>query len=161
MFSLIPWEKKSQGGQNGAALETVKHPLQRMERDFDLLFDRLTSDLNGWSTSNFFGRQHGWGLDVYDRSDEVIVRAEAPGFEPDEIDVQLSGNCLCISAERRKDEVGDDGSRHVYGSFRRMVTVPQGIEADKIEASYRNGVLEVHLPKGEEAKGKRIPIKPY
>jgi HSP20 family protein len=159
MFSLIPWGKKSEREPGRTALETFKHPLERMERDFDLFFDRLTNDWLGWPTGSFLGREQRWGLHVDDQADELVVRAEAPGFEPSEIDVQIRGNCLCISAEHREDEEGANGARHEYGSFRRMLTVPQGIEADKIEAHYRNGVLEVHLPKGEEAKGKRIPIK--
>jgi HSP20 family protein len=163
MFSLIPWGKKRETERGAAALERfvpqkLSHPLQRMERDFDLLFNRLTSDWFGWP-GDFFNSSQRWSMDVDDRADEVVVRAEVPGFEPDDIDVQLRGNCLCVSAEHRQEEEGPDGARHEYGSFRRMITLPQGIEADKVEARYHNGVLEVHLPKGEEARGKRIPIK--
>jgi len=129
MFGLVPWGRKSERDRGGTALEKFKQPLGQMEKDFDRLFDRLTDDWFGGLTNEFFGGRQRWGFDVDNRADEVVVRAEVPGFEPDEIDVQLSGNCLCISAEHRKEENGENGSHHEYGSFRRMVTVPEGIEA--------------------------------
>ena len=93
---------------------------------------------------------------------EIDVRAEAPGFEPDEIDVRLSAGRLVLQAEHKTEQdTTENGNGHFssYGKFYRAMSVPAGIEADKIEASYKNGILEVHLPKGEEAKSKRIAVK--
>ena len=164
MFSLIPWRKKPEG--NGGALAErsaypadypAAYPIDRLWQDFDLFFDRLRND--GFGALDFPGGEHRWGFDVDDRADELVVRAEAPGFEPAEIDVQVSGNSLCIRAEHKEEHEGTEGASYQHGSFRRMLTLPQGIDADKIEARYHNGVLEVHVPKSEEAKGKRIPVK--
>ncbi len=99
-----------------------------------------------------------WSFDVEDSEDQMTVRAEIPGFEPQDIDVQLSGNRLIVQAEHQTETTGN-GKRSQYGKVYRSMTVPAGIEADKIEANYKNGVLEVRLPKGAEARAKRITVK--
>ena len=99
-----------------------------------------------------------WGCEVQDGEKEIIVRAEAPGFEPDEIDVQLSGNRLVVQAEHKSETTDGNGHSVHHGKLYRAMTVPSGIDAEKIEASYKNGILEVHLPKGENARTKRIAV---
>jgi HSP20 family protein len=120
-------------------------------------FDRMLSNL--WRGDLDEVWNNGWGCDVQDSENEIVVRAEAPGFEPDEIDVRLSAGRLVLQAEH-KSEQETEGNGHFssYGKFYRAMSVPAGIEADKIEANYKNGILEVHLPKGEEAKSKRIAV---
>ncbi len=122
-------------------------------------FDRMLSNL--WR-GDWDDAWNGWGCEVQDAENEIVVRAEAPGFEPEEIDVRLSAGRLVIQAEHKTEqETPGNGSGHYssYGRFYRAMSVPAGIEADKIEASYKNGVLEVHLPKGEEAKSRRIAVQ--
>jgi HSP20 family protein len=92
----------------------------------------------------------------------VVVRAEAPGFEATDFDVQVSGDVLTIRAEHKEEsrEGGEGGpAESRYGCFERWVTLPGGTDRDKVEARYRNGVLEVHLPKTPEAQGRRIEVK--
>lgn len=140
-----------------------EQPLARLRNEFEQLVDR------------FFGRRSGgletesdWSdfgdFDLEDRPDEFVVRAEVPGFETDELDVQVSGRLLTIKADKkpqrrtRKTREGN-GNEWRYRSFFTSVTLPEGTEADRIEAKYRNGLLEVHIPKNEEAKSKRIAVK--
>lgn len=146
--SLIPWSKATDSDATGS---DMTNEISRFRADFDNLIERLFSAEgdNPWST--------GWGCEVKDGENEIVVSAEAPGFDPQEIDIQLSGNRLVMQAEH-KSESGN-GKVKRYGKFYRSITVPRGIEADKIDASYKNGVLEVHLPKGEEAKTKKIAVK--
>jgi HSP20 family protein len=128
-------------------------------------FDRMLSNL--WRGDWDDACSSGWGCEVQDAENEFVVRAEAPGFEPEEIDVRLSAGRLVIQAEHKTEQEAPgqadpgNGSGHYssYGRFYRTMSVPAGIEADKIEASYKNGVLEVHLPKGEETKSKRIAVQ--
>jgi HSP20 family protein len=121
-------------------------------------FDRMLSKM--WSGDWDDAWNYGWGCDVQDAENEIVVRAEAPGFEPDEIDVRLSAGRLVMQAEHKAEkQTSGNGHFSSYGKFYRAMSVPAGIEADKIEASYKNGVLEVHLPKGEEAKSKRIAVQ--
>ncbi|WP_246146432.1 Hsp20/alpha crystallin family protein [Rubripirellula lacrimiformis] len=133
-----------------------KNELAQFRANFDRMLGRI------WSGDFDDAWNRGWGCDVQDAESEIVVRAEAPGFEPDEIDVRLSAGRLVMQAEHKSEQesTGDsNGHFSSYGKFYRAMSVPTGIEADKIEASYKNGVLEVHLPKGEEAKSKRITVQ--
>jgi HSP20 family protein len=139
-----------------------EQPLARLRDEIDTLFDRL---LSPWSA----GREGESDLaslldvDVDERDDEFVVRAETPGFEPDEINIETSGRLLTIKAEKEEKEKGKKGNgtveQEMYRSFFRSITLPEGIQRDKIEAKYQNGLLEVHIPKSEEAKPKRIAVK--
>ncbi len=127
--------------------------LAEFRSSFDRMLDRVwQGDWEEiWNT--------GWGCDIQDGEAEIVVRAEAPGFEPNEIDVRLSGNRLVLQAEHKvEQEAGGNGHYSSYGKFYRSMSIPAGIEADKIAASYKNGILEVHLPKGEAARAKRITV---
>ena len=95
-----------------------------------------------------------------DDENEYVLRAELPGFESDDIDVKVSGNVLTIKAEHKEEGKEENGNSHRYGSFYESFTVPQGVIGDEIDAKYHSGVLELHLPKSEKCKGKRIEVKP-
>jgi HSP20 family protein len=160
MWNLIPWKKKNTK-QNGSGLVSQpKNPVAALRNEFDTLFDRF---LTQWPTP--FSRQgsRSWRLDLEEGDKEVVVKAEAPGFEPAELDVQVSGNLLTIKAEKKQESKGEKGNglyeERRHRSFRQTFTLPPGTEADKIEARYHNGLLEIHVPKSEEAQGKRIPVK--
>ena len=91
---------------------------------------------------------------------EVVVRADAPGFETEDFDIQVSGNQLTIRAEKKQEDKDEtNGFSYSERRLHRSVTLPAGADPDKVEARYRNGVLEVHLPKSPEAQGKRITVK--
>jgi HSP20 family protein len=149
MFSLTPWRKDRDG--SGALANRTEHPLSLFRSEFDSLFDRF---FGNWPAlePNWVG----WGLDLDETDSEVTVRVDAPGFEPGDFDIQVSGDTLRISAER-KAEKGKNGSYE--RRFQRSVTLPAAVNADKVEAKYRNGVLELTLPKTEQAKWKKIPVK--
>ncbi len=156
MASLIPWKRRSE--DKGSALaERPRDVLSQMRRELDSLFDRF---FTGWPT--LAGGEWpvaGWGFNVDDAGNEIVVRAEAPGFEPNDFDVQIVGDNLVLKAERKEEEKGGNGYRFHQERLYRTIALPHGVEADKIDARYHNGVLEVHVPKGEEAKGKRITVK--
>jgi HSP20 family protein len=148
--NLIPWKRKNP--RNDLVKIDPANELAQFRANFDRMLDQV------WQGDWDEVWNNGWGCDVKDAETEVVVRAEAPGFEPDEINVRLSGNRLVLEAEHKTER--DDGNGHYssYGKFYRSMNVPAGIEADKIEANYKNGVLEVHLPKGEAARAKRIAV---
>jgi HSP20 family protein len=156
MFSLVPWKSKNRGGE---LTERGLWSPAPMWRDFDALFNRALDDWFAWPDATFdFERGWGWNLD--DRGDEFVVQAAAPGFEPEDFDVQISGNCLTIAAERKEeDEEEGQGSAHRYSSFRRSMTLPEGVKADNVQARYHSGILEVRVPKAEHTKGKRITVE--
>lgn len=165
MFSLVPWKSKQSGGlatkQPGGALTTdwFGNRLAQFQNEFNSMLDRFWND---WPTidDQWFGGSLGWGLDVNEAENEYVVMAEAPGFEADDFDVQLRGNQLVIRAERKGEEKsGKNGSFYHYGKYERMIPLPAGAKAEDVTARYYNGVLELHLPKGDEAKGKRIAVQ--
>jgi HSP20 family protein len=160
MFNLTPWRKEEKAG----ALESrqYNYPLARMREEFESLFDRFFGGLPLGGEG--FDFEPCWAFDVDESGKDVVVRAEAPGFEPKDFEVELSGNVLHIRAEQKREEekkkekVGYTECR--YARFERLVTLPEYTDRSKVEASYRNGVLEVRVPKTAEAQGKRIEVKP-
>jgi HSP20 family protein len=92
-----------------------------------------------------------------------VVKAELPGMEKDNIDVTLSDNRLTIKGEKKKEEeVNKKGyyrSERSYGSFVRSLELPSEVQTDKIKAAFKNGVLEIRLPKTEQAKKKETRVK--
>ena len=102
-------------------------------------------------------------VDLYEEKDDIVVKVELPGMEKDNIEVNLTDNRLTIKGEKKKEEeVKKENyyrSERSYGSFIRAVELPRDVQADKIKAVFKNGVLEVRLPKTEEAKKKETKIK--
>jgi HSP20 family protein len=102
-------------------------------------------------------------LDVYEEKDTVVVKAELPGMKKEDIEVNLAGENLTIKGEKKEDkEVKEDNyyrRERSYGSFLRTVALPCEVKSDEIKASFKDGVLEILLPKTEEAKKKAISVK--
>ncbi len=102
-------------------------------------------------------------LDVAENKDEVLVKVDVPGIDEKDFSVSLSGDNLIIKGERKEDKEEKEKHYHrierCYGNFQRIIALPVSVNADKINAEYENGVLEIHLPKKAEAKHKEIPIK--
>ncbi len=168
MFSLTPW-KKRRGTELSARREELADdwfaPLARFREEVDSLMKQFFGESYGeramqrfeptWMSNWLAARD----LDVEETDKEYLVQAEIPGFEPDEIDVKMTGDVLTIRAEH-KEEKEEEGERHYhYGRFFRSINIPAGVKSDDIEARYHSGVLEVSLPKTEAARGKRIEIK--
>jgi HSP20 family protein len=120
---------------------------------------------------NFFGRPTGVGtgnrswapvVDLYETKDDLVLTMEVPGVRDKDVTVSITGDLLTIKGERRLEhDVKEHQILHVernYGKFERMVQLPIPVQADKVKASYRDGVLEVRLPKTEEIKPKEIKV---
>jgi HSP20 family protein len=99
---------------------------------------------------------------VTETKDSLTITAELPGLEAKDVDVAISGDMLTIKGEKKQEKEEKDEHHHVvertYGAFSRMVRLPAPVAADKIKATFKNGVLTVNLPKTEEAKQKAIPV---
>jgi HSP20 family protein len=152
--------------ERGGALSTRQRrslypsfgPLSRLRGEFDRLFDDF---FHGWpSLGAFSGEQENWGLEVQDRDDAIVVRADAPGFEPGDFDVQIRGSALVLSASESEEASDDEkGYRWQKREFYRSMPLPADVDVDKIDAKYHNGVLTMTLPKTEKSKGRKIEIK--
>jgi HSP20 family protein len=105
-----------------------------------------------------------WNLEVRETEKEFLVRAEVPGFEPKEIEVNVTGDRLMFRAEHKEETTekkDKNGYHYDYAErrFERAFTLPPNTDPAKAEATYRNGVIELHLPKTEAAKTCRIEVK--
>jgi HSP20 family protein len=139
----------------------VARPADVWGRDFDDLFGRSFD----WPLGRSGGEVRGWSpaVDMIDRPDEIVLRADLPGLEQKDLTAHVQNGVLTITGERREETERKDSDYYCCerwsGTFARSVTLPPGVDAEKINASFRNGVLEIHIPKSKEATGKRIDIK--
>ena len=101
-------------------------------------------------------------VDIAEEKDRIVLTAELPGFEKDQIDVQLEGGVLTLRGERKFEEEKEGRNyRRVersYGQFVRSFTLPNNVDREKVQATFANGLLEIALPKREEAKPRQIAI---
>ena len=102
-------------------------------------------------------------LDVYREKDELIVKAELPGIKKKDLDISLEDDMLTIKAEKKKEKVTEDATYYIserrFGQYSRTIALPFHVDAEKISATFKKGLLEVRLPKSEEAETKHIEIK--
>jgi HSP20 family protein len=139
--------------QGGTMTRRPRHPLDLFQRELDMLLDHF---FGGWPIMfENGGEMRRWDFNVTDNDKEIVVRADMPGFDEKELDIRLEGDVLTIRAE--KEQKGD-GSQE-YRSFFRSVTLPARVDADKVQASYHNGVLELHFPRPEGSRPRRIPVR--
>ena len=128
---------------------------EAMDRLFD---DAFTRPINlrdgGWSAP---------AVDMYQTDDEVVVKAALPGFQADEVQINVTGEVLTIRGELKHEEEKKDKSWHIreqrWSSFERSVALPTDVVADKANADFANGILTITLPKAEEVKPKTITVK--
>lgn len=118
------------------------------------LSDSGTSGINRWTIA----------LDVIETASQFIVKASLPGVDPDEIDVSFVDDTLIIKGELKEYEAKEGDRYHLrerrFGKYERALELPKQIDRDNIQAHYASGVLTLMLPKSEEAKAKRVVVKP-
>jgi HSP20 family molecular chaperone IbpA len=150
MLSLTPWKR------NAAATEgTWMLPLEPVRSEVSQILNRFM-DSPGLFDDPI-------RIDVRETAEEVVVRAEVPGIDPKELDIQLVGDVLTLSGEK-KDEREDNEhgyaySERRYGSFRRTLRLATPVDAEKVNAEHKNGVLTITLTKAESSRPRRIPVK--
>ena len=121
-------------------------------------------DLPFWNTSSRQSQLFsGWtpALDLYQNNDNIVAVIELPGMRKEDIEISLQDGTLTISGERKEERGTEDGATRTErytGKFRRSITLPTRVDANKVNATYKDGILTVTLPKAEEAKPKQIQI---
>ena len=163
MKSLIPWRKKkselAKAGGELVPFGDFTFSLSRMRDEFDRLFDRMAREFS--SLAEFNGEGWRWGLEVEDQDDNVLVRAEAPGFEAGDFDVRVEDSQLVLRASKKVETKDEKGQVKEYREQEcyESVPLPAGIDKDRVDAKYHNGVLTVTLPKTAAGKAKKIAVK--
>jgi HSP20 family protein len=128
-----------------------------MERAFDDFFR------SSWLPASWGGGELGPALDVRETDPEVIVDVEVPGLAPGDLDVSVTDRMLTVRGEKKSEREEKEGDYHVtersYGSFSRTVSLPATVDPDRAEASHKDGVVTITLPKTEKSKAKKIEVK--
>ena len=140
--------------------------LQPFLDDFQALQERINRVFNDTALSRFGAEETmgSWSplCDIYEDGDSIVVKAELPGVNRDEIDIQVENNILTIRGERKREkEVKSDNvyrSERFYGAFSRSFTLPVSVDTQRIKAEFKDGILHLTLPKVEEAKPRKIKI---
>jgi HSP20 family protein len=131
--------------------ETMRYPLMTWRQP--LFWWRAPTENIAWLPS----------LEMYEKEDKVVVRAEIPGMKQEDIDISVEDSTLTIKGERKAEsEVKDEDYYRCelsYGRFSRSIALPSKVQAEKVAASYDDGILEITLPKAPEAKPKKIAVK--
>lgn len=149
-MALVPWRRE---WNPFAEFEKLQDEINKVFEDFPL------ASYKDADSPNFF-----WApaIDVYNTPDSYIIKADLPGMKRENIDVAVEGDILVLKGEKKeeKEEKGKDFLKRerMIGSFSRTLKLPGEVDAEKIAASYKDGVLEINLPKKEEAKPKQIKV---
>jgi len=170
MLALKPLAKRS-----SALLPTMGPIFRWMPQEFRPILDTFFTE---WPALEIEELTDRYPLTLEEKEKEVVVRAELPGFAPDEVKVEVNGELLKVEAEHKepkvenvekkevevkegekKEEKGEKKIASKYARVERMITLPPEAEVEKAEAVYRHGVLEIRLPKKAEALPRRIEVK--
>ena len=134
-------------------LNRIRNEINRIFEDPFSLMRESRSFFEGWEPS----------VDIYEDKDKTTVRAELPGMRKEDIHVNLDGDTLTISGERKQEEEHKNGeayrSERFFGRFIRTITLPHAVDPKKIQANYKDGVLTITLPKSEDSKPKQIEVR--
>jgi HSP20 family protein len=130
----------------------TRSPWSGLESEIERLFESALGDLADPASATRFP------VDLFEDKDNTYVRAELPGTSRSDINVEMVEDYLTISGTRKTSGEKDTGQNEQSFSFSRSVTIPEHVQADKVSASYENGVLTVTLPKREEAKPKKVTV---
>jgi HSP20 family protein len=153
-MTLVRWNRPE------AARWAPFQQLSSLREEIDRLFESPLMPVTG--SQPFFG---GWcpAIDLYEDKDSLTFRCELPGMKKEEIDISLHEGVLTVSGERKLEAKLTNAETHrserFAGRFQRSVTLPVSVDAEKIKATYKDGILSVTMPKAEEAKPKQIHVK--
>ncbi|MFO8058847.1 MAG: Hsp20/alpha crystallin family protein [bacterium] len=160
--SLVPWRRRE--AEEGLSPREYADPFTAFQREMNRMFDSFFGDAG---LAPFSGREilteFEPRVNVKEKKDKIEVTAELPGMKEDDVELSLDGNNLVLKGEKKHERESDEEGYHVvergYGSFYRRIPVPSEIDEDKVEAEFKDGVLNVTLPKTETGKQKSIKVK--
>jgi len=134
--------------------------LMTTQRGFDRLFKEAFTPFFGEGEPST--RTWAPPVDIYENENDIVLKAELPGIDPKDVEVRVEDNTLYLKGERKFEKEVKDESYHrierSYGSFARSFSLPNSINAEKVKAEFKDGLLTLTLPKREEAKPKTIRI---
>ena len=146
---------------NRRQMTRVFRPFEMMRREFDDLFGRMTT---GWDwDGNWFTWEFKAPCDIVEMPDAFELHMDVPGIKPEDINIEVTGEVVCISGERKEEKEGKDKTFHRMerrsGKFCERVMLPSAVKNEKVEAEFHDGVLSVRLPKIEASKTRAVQVK--
>ncbi len=158
MSQLLPERLRSGAAERWEPLQELEQVTERMRRMLDETFGRL-----GFAWAPFAREGAGWSpfVDVEERDDAYVIEAELPGVKREDVEVELVGNEIAISGESKEKERAGVVRRRTrrVGRFEYRLTLPDQVDASKVEATLADGVLTVRVPKAERAERKKVEVK--
>jgi HSP20 family protein len=158
---LIPWKRND---NSLAVRRGAVDPFEGFSREMDRMFESFLSDFPG--RMNLANRSFGAfmpTMDVKETEKEIRITAELPGMEQKDVEVTLTEGILSIKGEKREEHEEEKGdtyrSERRYGAFERSIPLPVEVNADKVKAEFKKGVLKIVLPKSESAQANRRRIQ--
>ena len=143
-------------------LPTYPGDVLNMQREINRMFDSFFRS-GGPEETDLVASTWSPAVDIVEQKDQYTVKVELPGVSKDDVKITMEDNVLTIRGEKKEEKETKEGSHHrierSYGAFQRSFALPTTVKTDKIEASFKDGVLNVELPKSEEAKPKQIDVK--
>jgi HSP20 family protein len=139
--------------------------LETLERRMTDLFDRFHERFFGGERPRSVWGDDNWApaIESHVEGDNVVVKADLPGIDPKEISISVLGNELRIEGERKREEKKEEKDylyqEVAYGKFARVIPLPEGVEADKVKANYKNGVLEITMPAPKQVAAKKVQVE--
>lgn len=159
-MNIIPWRNKRRDVP--ARFDEEFNPLQQLRSEFSRLVDRFFDETSDWGLRS--GGNWAPLLDVSEQNGEVLVTAELPGVDPNQVDVSISGNLLILSGEKKESSERQEGnafySERRFGSFRRTVELPSNVDLDSVTAEHTGGILKIRMKKSAAANARKIPVTP-
>jgi HSP20 family protein len=132
--------------------------LDTLQTDLNRVFDAFFGD----RTANDVTRRWIPAMDLVETDDHLVLKADLPGLDKDDVELEIKDGVLSISGERRTEHQDSSNGYHrmerAYGRFARSLSLPEGVDSDKVEADFDKGVLEVRIPKPTERKPHRVEI---
>jgi HSP20 family protein len=138
-----------------------KQQLNRLRRDMDRMIERMLGEFSPTQTAGLIKR--GPSIDLVETDQTLVLRAEIPGVDPKNLEIDITDNVLTIDGEIKQENIREDENYHRvernYGSFSRSIQLPCRIVLEDVKATYRKGVLKIVMPKCRPEEARRIKVK--
>lgn len=156
-MGLIPWKGKRE------AIRPEDNPLEDIRAEVEHMFERFFEYPRAFGFPGFGETSYQPAIDIAESEREVLIRAELPGLTPDDFQVDVTGNQLLLAGEKREAIESQEADRFYgechFGRFQRTLPLPEGIDTDRAEADFTNGVLTLRIPKLKSVQARKIKVK--
>ena len=150
MFDILPWKRNKENHAN------------ELRRQFDTMYDRFFEPDFMPATSVFGKGKWGPNLDISEGRKDITVKAEIPGIEAKDFDISINGRRLNIRGEKKQEETEEEETYYrverSYGYFNQTIELPSEVDPNKVDASYKKGILKIKLRKTKSSETKRIKV---